>query len=84
MIHANRAKEIADKFDPVSDRETRLAKTKAEISEKILEAARTGKYHVHVAIEADIAGDMCGYLCGDCGYLVTQTFPHSCFKISWT
>lgn len=73
MIHRNRAKEIADKFDPVSDREDRLLATKATISAHVMEAARDGRYEIYTSLlYEDIIEDMIAYLRTDCGYTVIQ------------
>lgn len=87
MIHANRAREIADKFDPVSDREDRLLAIKATISAHIMEAAREGRYEIYTSLlYDDIIEEIIGYLRKDCGYTVTQesdpTWPDF-ITVSW-
>lgn len=73
MIHANRAREISGKFDPVSDREDRLLAAKAAISAHVMEAAREGRYQIYTSLlYEDIVGEMITYLSTDCGYTVTQ------------
>lgn len=83
MIHANRAKEITDNFDPVTDRTVRLASAKSGISEKILAAARTGRYGIAVEMGSDIMEELVMYLCTDCGYSVSSTEDYYTVRISW-
>lgn len=73
MIHANRAREISDKFDPVSDREDRLLAAKASVSAHVMEAARDGRYQIYTSLlYEDIVEEVVAYLRTDCGYFVTQ------------
>jgi hypothetical protein len=82
-MHANRAKEITDNFDPVTDRTVRLLSAKSKIFETILSAAQEGRYGVVVQMDADIMEELVMYLCTDCGYSVSPTEDYYTSRISW-
>lgn len=83
MIHANHAKEITDKFDPIADLHVRLSAAKSEVSEKILHAARCGRYGVDVDLDNDLMADIVEYLTADCGYDVSPAQDPCCVRVSW-